>query len=311
LKYLFAILLIYWIAPVYSQITYETVYVDYDSAWQYKNLKIIPIRAKKASHGGSSQSDLPNIISLNQALSQGIANVTERGTASTENVHWLRINNSSDKSILISSGELIAGGRQDRIIMRDTILAPSRRDQYVPVMCVEEGRWSEKEKKFAYDNFANNHLRRTLEIGKNQVLIWKEINSQLEQGGVASNTMAYLSLKSDKKMVQMNDEYFQFFRDKFKNTDSTIVGIVCISGNKIIGSDIFAGTRLFYGQLEPLLRGYIDDAVFFGKPVNLPDKPVKDYMDKILTDERSQQEFVSKNGKIFMQFGRVIHISTF
>jgi hypothetical protein len=29
-----------------AQITYETVYVDYDSAWQFKNLKIIPVRRK-------------------------------------------------------------------------------------------------------------------------------------------------------------------------------------------------------------------------------------------------------------------------
>jgi hypothetical protein len=295
-----------------AQLTYETVYVDYDSAWQYKNLKIIPIRAKKGGGNSSrAQNGSPEIISLSQALSRGIATISERGTASTENVHWLRINNNSDKSILINSGEVISGGRQDRIMMKDTILAPSQKDEYVPVMCVEEGRWSDKEKKFVYNNFANNHLRKTLDISKNQVLIWREINSQLLEGGINSNTMAYLSLNTDKRMMQLGDEYFQFFQQKFKNADSTIVGFVCVSGNRIIGSDIYAGTNLFYSQLEPLLRGYIDDAVILGKPVNLGDKPVKEYMDKILTDERSQQEFVSKNGKMFRHDGKVMHINTY
>ncbi len=37
-------LFIYKIVP--AQLTYQTLFVDYDSAWTYKNLKIIPIRPK-------------------------------------------------------------------------------------------------------------------------------------------------------------------------------------------------------------------------------------------------------------------------
>ena len=40
-------------------------------------------------------------------------------------------------------------------------------------------------------------------------------------------------------MMQQNDEYFQFFIVNFKNTDSSIVGFVCMSGDKVIGSDIY------------------------------------------------------------------------
>ena len=109
----------------------------------------------------------------------------------------------------------------------------------------------------------------------------------------------------------MDDDYFRFFKQKFKNSDSTIVGFVCVSGNKIIGSDIFANRSLFYSQLEPLLRGYIDEAIFFPGKGSSDDDKVSEYMDKILTDERSQQQFVNKNGKIFRQNGRVIHITTF
>ena len=110
--------------------------------------------------------DNPDIISLSQAINQGVATISERGTASTENVHWLRINNKSDKSIYVGSGEIIGGGRQDRMIMKDTILIPTKGDQYVQVMCVEEGRWADKEKKFTYDNFANPHLRKCLMLEK-------------------------------------------------------------------------------------------------------------------------------------------------
>jgi hypothetical protein len=292
----------------FAQLTYETLYVDYDSAVQFRNLKLIPVRRKG---GGGEPGGAGGVVSLNQALSQGLVTVTERGTTSIDNVHWLRFNTHSDKSVYIAGGEIIAGGRQDRMIVRDTILAPSSRDQYVPVMCVEEGRWSDKEKKFAYSNFANMHLRKVLDSSHNQVLIWKEVEKQLDSGKFKNNSMAYLSRNLDKKYALAGDEYFRYFREKFREKDSTIVGFVAVSGGKLIGSDIFAGRNLFYQQLDPLLRGYIDEAILYGAPVTLPDGPVKRYMDKLLKDERSQEEFVKKNGKIFRQNGQVVHVNTF
>src|SRR5437764_15023068 len=96
-----------------AQLTYENLYVDYDSAWQYKNLKLVPIRWK-----GRGNWDYPlngNLISLGDAVNQGLARVSERGTASTDNVHWLIIENLARKNIFIASGDIIAGGRQDRM----------------------------------------------------------------------------------------------------------------------------------------------------------------------------------------------------
>jgi hypothetical protein len=244
-------------------------------------------------------------------LQKGFATVSERGSASTENVHFLRINNSSDKTIYISSGEIIAGGRQDRMIAKDTLLVPTGRDQYVPVMCVEENRWSDKEKKFVYGNFADPRLRKILDQNKNQVLIWNEIGNQLSDGQVKNKTLAYLSKTLDKKLVQANDEYFRYFIDKFKQADSNRVGFVCVSGDRIIGTDIFVTPELFYSQLEPLLKGYTDGAVLYGSPISLTDKEVKEYMDKLLSTEKGQEEFVKYNGKIFRDGGKPIHINTF
>jgi hypothetical protein len=197
------------------------------------------------------------------------------------------------------------------MIVRDTILGPSTKDQYVPVMCVEEGRWSEKEKKFGYGSYANQHLRKVLDSTGNQVLIWREVDRQLQAGAFKNNSLAYLSRYQDKSYMTAGDEYFHFFGDKFAHSDSTIVGFVAISGDKVIGSDIFAGTDLFYHQLDPLLHGYIDEAIMQGAPVVLKDPPVKRYMDKLLKDEASQEEFVHKNGKIFRQDGKVVHVNTF
>jgi len=289
-----------------QEITYDNVYVDYDSAIEFKNLRIIPIRPKHGFGNG-----LPHVISLSQAIKQGIAVVSERGTASTENVHFLRINNHSDQTIFVSSGELFSGGRQDRMIAQDTLLEPNGRDQYVSAMCVEELRWSEKEKKFSYQGFANPALRKVLDESKNQVLIWREIAKQLEDNQIASKSSAYLSRVGDKKILQNNNEYYNYFKARFKSSDSTVLGFVCMTGDKVMGSDIYASTGLFYNQLDPLLIGYCDQAVYMGKPLTINRDEETKYMDKILTDKHSQEVFLKDNGKIFRQHGQVIHINSF
>ena len=54
-----------------------------------KILKLIPIRAK----GAGNAKILSEIISLKAWPENWPGNFSERGTASTENVHWLRLHN--------------------------------------------------------------------------------------------------------------------------------------------------------------------------------------------------------------------------
>ena len=207
---------------------------------------------------------------------------------------------------------MITGGRQDRMVTSDTVLAPNGKDQYIPVMCVEEERWSDKEKKFGYNNYANPMLRQVLDQSKNQVRIWKEISDQLLSSNIKSPSLAYGGRRLDKKFSPQEDDYFKYFYNKFKNTDSTIVGFVAMSGDKVIGCDVFAGTNLFYGELGPLLVGYIEQGIAYGKqPVTVTNEKVKEYLDPILTDEAGQIQYLKKNGKVYKYDNKVIHITGF
>lgn len=310
-KGLFILVLLLAVKGAQAQLTYQNLEVDYDSTWEYKNLKIIPIHPRGGGNGHPLGMALHNgkpIISLSQALKLGYVKISERGTASTENVHYLRINNRSDTAVFIASGEIITGGRQDRMVTRDTVLAPTGRDQYIDVMCVEEGRWSDKEKKFGYYGYANPALRKVLDQSKNQVLVWKEIFGQLSGSGVKAPTLAYTARKQDKKYALQEEEYFRFFYDKIIK-DSSVIGFVCVSGDKVIGMDAFTDNNLFQEELEPLLRGFIEEAIVRGSPVTAKDETVKQYLDKILTSERGQEEYLKKNGKIFRYEEKVYHIT--
>jgi len=308
----FLILSILFAHKVFSQLTYQNLFVDYDSAVTYKNLKWIPIKWKPS--GGGNIADIPGMVPFNQAMQQGLITVQERGSSSVENVHWLSLYNNSDKNIYVSSGEIVAGGRQDRMVTRDTIIPAKSGRVDLAVMCVEEERWSEKDKKFAYQQMANMHLRKTLDLGRNQALIWKEISNQLEAGKVKNKTLAYLSRQQDKSYSALQMEYWNFFQKKFYRTlrkDSNIVGLVCMTSDKIIGSDIFAAGNLFYGQLQPMLMGYIEEAIVFGGSCSVADTQVRKYLDQFLKDEKQQEEFVKKNGKQYKSGGKVYHLTTY
>ncbi|HEY6902591.1 MAG TPA: DUF6569 family protein [Puia sp.] len=309
MKYFLSFALSFAAVSASAQLTYATLYVDYDSAWTYKNLKIIPIRRKAGA--GVPVNPAISAVPLNKALREGLVSISERGTTSFENVHFLRVTTKSDKPVYIAGGEIVAGGRQDRMVVNDTIIQPLAKDQYVSVMCVEEGRWADKEKKFGYGSYANPSLRRALDSSHNQAVVWREIDRQLLAGNIKNNTLAYMSRFMDKKYVGASEDYMKYFTGRLAATDSTVVGIVAISGDKIIGSDIFDGKELFYGQAEPLLRGYVDEAVQSGAPVTMKDAPVRKYMDQLLKDEPGQNEFVKDRGKVFRQGGRAVHVNTY
>jgi hypothetical protein len=293
---------------VFAQITYETVYPDFDSARTFKNLRVIPIRwlGQRAELAKAE-----SVLSLSEGVKQGLVTVTERGTASTENVHWLRINNKSDRPLYVSSGELVAGGRQDRMIAEDTVLIPNGGDQYVRAMCVEEDRWSEKERKFNYVGYANPRLRKAMDIDKNQLVIWREIYAQLDSTKMVNPTLSYVAKKTDKKYIPRQNEYLEFFREQFERNDTTVLGIVCISGNKILGADIFSSHLLFKEEALPLLEGYIDEAILFGKTPTVKDEKVKEYLDQFLTDEETQAEYCKKYGKLYRYKGKVFHLTAY
>jgi hypothetical protein len=57
-------------------------------------------------------------------------------------VNQLVLVNRSKRPLLLLAGELVSGGKQDRIIAKDRIVAPGAEPLPLDVFCVEHGRWS-------------------------------------------------------------------------------------------------------------------------------------------------------------------------
>ena len=79
------------------------------------------------------------VVTLQEALDAGWAVVHE-----TEDVNQLSVENrSSDHELFIQEGDIIKGGKQDRLIAIDMLLPPNSGRVSFPAHCVEQGRWTE------------------------------------------------------------------------------------------------------------------------------------------------------------------------
>ncbi|MGB0524533.1 MAG: ARPP-1 family domain-containing protein [Flammeovirgaceae bacterium] len=303
-------------SPAFAQFTYEHLEVDYAGAYQFKNLKIIPIRAKPSFAQANQQAaSLNNALSLRQALATNQAAIMEhtndRGRI-RENVNILTFENFSDQPIFLMSGEVITGGMQDRVIARDMVIQPRSGRVDVPVFCVEKGRWTSGTKKNKFKNYheASMHLRQVIDRENNQSAVWKEIAKENRRDRIRSSTQAYTAHANSPEYIRRENEYLTFFNEKFMNKEN-IVGIVGVTGGVVMGCDIFASPDLFYREYNNLIYAYIDEALTFGIAITMTDEEVKRYMDNLLTNSVMQERFVRQNGKMFKQGEQIIHITTY
>ena len=55
----------------------------------------------------------------------------------------LTVVNTGQKPVLLAVGDVVEGGRQDRVIVSDAVIPPTNRPVTVAVNCVEQGRWTQ------------------------------------------------------------------------------------------------------------------------------------------------------------------------
>ena len=104
----------------------------------------------------------PGQLTLDEGLRSGEVEVTEagsvrglvrsRGAASPayrgDQVNTLVLVNHSSRPLLLLAGEIVTGGKQDRIVASDRIVPSDSDPVDLSVFCVEHGRWTESSATF-------------------------------------------------------------------------------------------------------------------------------------------------------------------
>jgi len=86
-------------------------------------------------HGASAPGPVP--LTIQEAMSAGRLTVHETG-----DVNNLAVENTGDAEVFIQAGEIVKGGKQDRVLTVSLTLPPNSGRIPIAAFCVEHGRWT-------------------------------------------------------------------------------------------------------------------------------------------------------------------------
>lgn len=276
--------------------------------YRYENLQLYPIRANSAFV--ASNKNVGKFETLKNALDKKKVVVTE---SKDEEVNNLFIENVSKDTVMILAGEVVQGGKQDRMVAQDVILYPKSGKKDLSVFCVEHGRWQPKESGKEFKNYysiSSNEVRKAGAVKKDQSEVWSKVAETTTKHKANTSTGTLTALKESGDYTKELKKYTDYFEKLIVN-ESDVIGVMAVTGNTVLGCDMFATHELLIKHYHNLVNSYATEAITTGKTVQLPYEKANQYLDTIIDDERKQETDVPKKGTLLKDGKRKIHISTF
>ena len=245
----------------------------------HANLAIYLVRG--AAAGGA----VP--LSLEEALAGGRVKVGETGS-----VNELTVENIGTSEVFIQAGDIVKGGRQDRVLSVDLLLPPRSGQVSIAAFCVESGRWTargqEDSRQFssaaaampshegklairafmASDAPAKTIAPASLDTAARQSEIWATVRKTQDHlarsvgapvAAPASPSSLQLSLESE-KLKEAQAAYIGALQKAGDSGDDVIGYVVAING-KISGADLYGSPVLFHKLWRKQLAASVTEAI--------------------------------------------------
>jgi|HubBroStandDraft_1064217.scaffolds.fasta_scaffold20119_1 hypothetical protein len=272
---------------------------------RHGNLTIFPVVAAKSYPTGE-------FLTLDEGLRSGEVVVTEAGnvqglirrgpvTATRSDgaqVNRLVLVNNSKRPLLLLAGEIVSGGKQDRVIGKDRIVPAESDPVDLSVFCVEPGRWVATSEHFGASQamygrnaggpvpsaappmamMAQPSVRAKAMGDKSQAEVWDEVKKQREAVSVEvagsaptvsteiAQTSSYARVMENETVKKQVDEVARPIEQNYQTLvrqlrDRNAVGVVVAVNGRIIWADVFASTDLLEKYWPKLVRSYASEAV--------------------------------------------------
>ena len=156
----------------------------------YENMSVFPVVA-------SNTRSTDEFITLDEGLSSGAVTVSERGAEimrrsrdggpapaqySGASVNELVLVNHGNKPLILLAGEMVSGGKQDRIIGKDRIVPVGAEPLPLDVFCVEHGRWSNGANFSAANTMVHPSVREKAAVDQAQGEVWAAVRNGTTAG---------------------------------------------------------------------------------------------------------------------------------
>ncbi|MBZ5513413.1 MAG: hypothetical protein LAN62_00940 [Acidobacteriia bacterium] len=188
----------------------------------------------------------------------------ERGGAS---VNELVLLNESSRPLLLLAGEVVSGGKQNRIIGADLVVPPKSDPLPLTVFCVEHGRWSAGGGSFGSAKaIAHPEIRLQAQANKSQQGVWDSVSRAAGAVAAASPTQDYNAVlhseaaqeRVEKAARSIEVDYERELREQVGGRGA--VGVVVAINGELVWSDVFPNAELFRKYWPKLLRSYVMEA---------------------------------------------------
>ena len=189
--------------------------------------------------------------------------VTEKPGAS---VPTLLVANPNTAPVLITEGETLIGGWQNRVV-NVSVLVPASAQLEIPVSCVEAGRWGGAREFSGRGPKAPRRVRRdttysvtdNMREGRNrqanQGAVWAAVDHELNAGGIAAPTRAVAQLNEWERRDQQLREAIAELTARGPLPGQC--GIVVALGRRVVAADVYATPNMLQNSWEMLIRGFM------------------------------------------------------
>ena len=204
----------------------------------------------------SSHRPLRNVLTMDQALRRKVLVIEELKTPEVARARF--VNKSPRHMIFLMAGEVVTGGRQNRTLVTDALLAPDSAT-VLPMYCVQKGRWKGKAG-FAGKNYvAPQAVRERAAQRAGQDELWAEIGRANRRLGAANATgdlaEALAKPANRRKLDALRKRILPRLPDG-------CVGVVIAVGGRIVGADLFSDPGLFTAMRDKVLNSYLSQYGF-------------------------------------------------
>jgi hypothetical protein len=209
-----------------------------------------------------------------------------------DQVNTLVLVNNSDKPLLLLAGEIVTGGKQDRIVGKDRIV-PAQSDPIdLGVFCIEHGRWTEDTATFrssakasAQSLMVQPSVREKAMVDKNQQEVWDSVHGSIAgalaapRPGIAvaeprnavpdANSLGTTSYARAMQSAVINEKVDEAAAPLMKSREQVLeklreeraVGVVVAVRGEIVWADIFSDSDLLSRYWTKLVRSYAAESL--------------------------------------------------
>ncbi len=232
-------------------------------------LTIFPITGPEVAVPGS-------FITLDEGLSSGVVKVGELGSLeprimrapgtvpSSGQVNELALVNHSDRPLILLAGEVVSGGKQDRVVSQDRIVPPHSAPVPLGVFCVEPGRWRGLSMEFAAAKLmAHPELRKQAMAVQDQQKVWDEVGKSRAAMGVASGVAETVTVEASTsyaraaKSSPVEHKVAESVTVVLPQLPANAVGMVIAVDGRMVWADLFPNAALFRRYRDKLLQSYV------------------------------------------------------